>query len=701
MEVSGRPNLINSHAEEVKKGLHLFVVAMKNLALYPASSQANRLTLAQAFTWFREFFNKYPELSLTVAKDTLTSDEGEIVYQEKPSESLICGPMFRDGLQIITFESGLTEDELKNFLLILNRFHNVGEDEGEDLVTAMWQSSFPNIKYQVADEYAEVDPEFDTTAMRAAKARLGGEELDLPWDALAPLEVEGVAPIAKNLGSLFALASDPSLLSSGSASRGGGGVGGDGPGSGDGSDGAGGGAPGSPADPSGGEGDGEAGALGSGPADPAAEPNYGPGGKIIEDPENNYEEADLSSLSQAFSPKSLDDLKNATPGEWKLETPEGEDNEKRLSFWGLTTEESQQVAALVAWDDSRDPGFSALDVLLTVLSSPVINPQVGTFIINYLSEEIRRSLISLNLKNFNYFWDRLYRESQSQSTTSLLSVIEGTRLTMGRMEILAPLFSSNHPEEKIETYYDDLRYFLYQLPLEAVKLLAMSLGKIQNARLKNLILEVVAYTYTVANTEENLGPILATIPEAAIVLLLRHLVIPGRPLPTTIFNSLTRHPSSMVRAAAAKAMLEHNPALIGQLASLAADPDVTMIFRPYLQQKREPSVEKYLLRFLSDNYSEHKGQAEPWILECYRTLGMCASTASLPFLSEVLLKKSWRTLVNRDLDTNHRLGAALALSLMPNDSEAQATLNKASRSAFRNVRAACQEAQRRLATIQP
>ncbi|MDR2422558.1 MAG: hypothetical protein LBE01_04195 [Deltaproteobacteria bacterium] len=721
--VNRRGGFASDSAESIKKGLHLMVVAMKNLALYPVDSQANRLTLGQLLAWFQEYFALVPVLTLIVAKDGLATEDEEVVYREKPTEPIVCAPMFREGLQALIFENGLTEAELKDFLLILNKFRNPSENEMEDLVTAMWQASFRHVKYQVADEYVEVDPEFDTNAMRAARARLDLDGRETGLEALRPQEVDGTAPVAKSLNSLFALVQDPAILSAAVSKR-----------VGDGDEEESTGLDPSPDDlkpnligepspggealtePKGGSDpellspseafteNGQSNPYG-GPASsssseskPEGQPNYGPGGEIVEDP-SGYVDPDLNNLAQAFAEMSQKGAK----GQSASGTPNAhlahENSENRLNYWGLTDDEAQRLAALVKWDESVDIGYQALDVLLIVIVSPVVTPKVAASINVFLAEEARRSFVELDLKNFNYFFDRLRQASLSSPFSHVKEIFDDLKNSLSNPEIVSALLSSTHPPEKIQANYDDLRYFLYQLPVETVKALAMGLNKLQNQRLKNLILEVMAYAYAVASSDENFGPILSALNESAIVALLKILVVPGRPFPAHILTALTKHSSAVVRSTAAKEMLERDPTLLAQIPHLAADPLVTVALRPFLAKASEPIVEKYLLKYLRDNYEDPKTQANYGLTECYQTLGRCASSASLPFLSEVLLKSGLKNLVTRSLDP-HRLGAALALFQMTKNADAEEILKKASRSAFRTVRAAFQEAKKRLASSQ-
>jgi hypothetical protein len=64
----------------------------------------------------------------------------------------------------------------------------------------------------------------------------------------------------------------------------------------------------------------------------------------------------------------------------------------------------------------------------------------------------------------------------------------------------------------------------------------------------------------------------------------------------------------------------------------------------------------------------------------------------MEFSSEVLLKKDFRAFFGISHEKSHRQGAALALFLMPNEWGQNNILNKASHSAFRDLRRAYQDA---------
>ncbi|MDR1038787.1 MAG: HEAT repeat domain-containing protein [Deltaproteobacteria bacterium] len=195
---------------ELRAGLHQFVVTMKNLALYPDTSQTNIQGIRQLREWFAGYIRTRGAIVLEVKKDGLETPDGEKVYQEKPNEPYLSFPLFRDGIQTLFVEDGVTEAELKAFIGILLKFRTTNESAQDDVVTSMWDIGFEHVKYAVADEYEEVDPEFDLGAMVCARPpSTGGPtriDPDAPGEADAPVQTDGTAPVAKNIGSLFALA---------------------------------------------------------------------------------------------------------------------------------------------------------------------------------------------------------------------------------------------------------------------------------------------------------------------------------------------------------------------------------------------------------------------------------------------------------------------------------------------------------------
>jgi hypothetical protein len=116
-----------------------------------------KTSLQKLQEWFASYLDDNEQLRLFVdVKGFLF--QGVEVLGEKTSENSIFFPFFRDGLQWIEFQEGLTHAELEKLIEFLNRFRMLKEEDEDDLVTAMWSAEFQFIKYKTANEFWEIDP---------------------------------------------------------------------------------------------------------------------------------------------------------------------------------------------------------------------------------------------------------------------------------------------------------------------------------------------------------------------------------------------------------------------------------------------------------------------------------------------------------------------------------------------------------------
>jgi hypothetical protein len=172
----------------VRSGLQLFVVAVKNCALYPENSKIRRGSLDKLEGWFTRFLDEHESLKLFVDLDSFLF-QGIQVFQEKPGESAMVFPYFRDGVQWIEFMEGMEAAELETLIEKMNRFRMLREEDEDDLVTALWEADLQNIKYKTANEFWEIDPITEIASFKVAVGQAAE-----PLKGLADLKA--VAPAA-------------------------------------------------------------------------------------------------------------------------------------------------------------------------------------------------------------------------------------------------------------------------------------------------------------------------------------------------------------------------------------------------------------------------------------------------------------------------------------------------------------------------
>ncbi|MDR0550003.1 MAG: hypothetical protein LBI10_11430 [Deltaproteobacteria bacterium] len=155
--------------DQVRGGLQGFIATIKNCALYPDNNQIRQESLTKTYQWLANFLEEHESLKLFVDLNSLIF-LGQIVHQDRQSEQNIVFPLFRDGVQWVEFLEGLTLDETLAFINLLNRFRLVKEEDEDDLVTAMWEADFLNIKYKTANEFWDIDPLTEIAALKVVNA---------------------------------------------------------------------------------------------------------------------------------------------------------------------------------------------------------------------------------------------------------------------------------------------------------------------------------------------------------------------------------------------------------------------------------------------------------------------------------------------------------------------------------------------------
>jgi hypothetical protein len=296
------------------------------------------------------------------------------------------------------------------------------------------------------------------------------------------------------------------------------------------------------------------------------------------------------------------------------------------------------------------------------------------------------------LGHANEFLAQLQELSETPGRrTAIPAINEDLKRKLNSPEILGPLFAIASKDDNINAVYDDLRYFLYQLPPVSVFNLGALLGDVRSLRLKKLLIEIIAWQ--IPKITEHLGTLPPLLNEWAILELISMLKAMRINLQGPLASAFARHKSPEIREFAARYILESDPDNIQSIAHLVVDPDpkIRAMVTPKLTRRRDPGVESLLHEHISIKYSQKSNT--PDVLEYYRAFGMAAGFMSVNFLSDILLKKDISSFFRSSIDY-HRTGAAMALLLMPATTGADEVLRKASKSAFRAVKRSVEEARR-------
>lgn len=616
----------------VREGMRCFTTAVKQFAFYPETNQILQTSLGAVQAWFDEFLERHESLRLSVEKDSLLF-QGEVVHQERPHDQALAFPLFRDGVQWLEFQDGITDDELRTFITLLNRFRILKEESEDDLVTAMWEADFLFLKYKTADEFWEMDPLIDLSSLKVVDDSF--PDIDVEMETLEDGEAVGVA--------LKPLADYENFL----ARRG-----------------------------------------GSGGTKPVSS-LFNLLGELTD--EDLAAGGGWGSSPDAF--RAVDKLRQQQPfaaagDNRNLTTSIIPGSGERGGFWRLSPAEEKRLRKMIAGEEQRNTTRDCLEILLILVNDPEVGKDHGE-IQDFIVEEVHNSLARGEFGDMRAFMERVASLARSGSERMRTFAAQ----LSARLAAPEVLDAMNRFWPYVHTLSDpalgELARFLLLLPSESIKTLVPMLARNKNERVHKVLMSVVAAEACrdPVGAAEILG-----ILNASTLCELLHMIKSSRTLafPDGLFKSLTRDESYSVREAAARALLERDHGLYRELFHLIDDPQpgINRLICSHLGRDRDPDAEELLFDYLRNAYEQNRSLNDEHVINCYFALAKCGSAGLIPFLREVLMRKDWKSILGIET-VAHRRGAALALMLMPEDWGAKAIFEEAMNNPFRHIRQAC------------
>jgi hypothetical protein len=158
--------------------------------------------------------------------------------------------------------------------------------------------------------------------------------------------------------------------------------------------------------------------------------------------------------------------------------------------------------------------------------------------------------------------------------------------------------------------------------------------------------------------------------------------------PLKYLMKLGRHSSASVRRMAIKAIGRARGNQTSAIFEFIDDPDasVRQVILTQMGRSRNEIAEDLLMQYIQNrNFSAAQSEH---IMECFRTLGKCGSSLSIPFLRKTLLHRKWIAGLRKSA---YREGAALALVALKIP-EARQVIEEAGRSLHPGLRRIAREA---------
>ena len=345
----------------------------------------------------------------------------------------------------------------------------------------------------------------------------------------------------------------------------------------------------------------------------------------------------------------------------------------------MTPEEEGELQAMVRWEEKRDPMAEYLDVLLDSLLE-YRDKESFVSILESLEEVFKDTLARRNFDSTLVILKSLHhiRKTCAEETTWALPIIDNFYLTASSSQSLQSLQQAwaDVDAEQI----DQIKELLLLLRPEAIHTLGGMLLQTSSLRLQKMLIQVI---FSLASRD--LKPLEAMLgrPEAELVQKLVYVLghLEGEQ-PNQLLGKMIRHSSAEVRQEALKALLKRDSANIKGLFHLIEDDSdsIRLLILRQMGQEKNKVTESLLLDYLEQG--KQKRSDEKHIIACFRTLGRCGSTRSIPFLRKTLLGKGWLPSFKK---SSYQQGAAYALQVMGLE-ESQEVLEDASRSFYPSVK---------------
>jgi hypothetical protein len=356
----------------------------------------------------------------------------------------------------------------------------------------------------------------------------------------------------------------------------------------------------------------------------------------------------------------------------------------------LTPREQKWLRDFVIKEESRNNVEDVLDILLIILVEQNQEEEFSA-ILEALKEEFKDSLaqgeLRLALNTLKRLREMHRRHSKEESwripllADFFLSI--ATANILGELEpVLSNLESGNTDQIKL------LRQIFVLLPPEAIRVLGPMLLKVSSRDVQRQMLEVIGH-----HSRKDIRPLedLLKHPDDRLVyrlvVVLRHLE--GKK-PFQLLLKMTCHSSERVRREALTGLLKHDSHVLKGVFPLIEDPNpiIRGQILEYLGRERNELSEDLLREYLERK--ELGITDDLHLLSCYRSLGQCGSSRSIPFLKQRLMGRVWSDMLSFGTSP-HRQGAAIALAALGTE-DADKILEDASRSLSPGVRRAYREA---------
>lgn len=134
----------------IKHLLTLLGETFRTVRIYGANNPVARKFVQQFYQELTTHLSVHPSIAFLVQRFELYY-QGELVYQNTSPTENLAFKLYADGIRELSFNQGLTQEDLFYFLETLQGDYDT-ENEEEDIVTRLWDRNLPTISLVTAEE---------------------------------------------------------------------------------------------------------------------------------------------------------------------------------------------------------------------------------------------------------------------------------------------------------------------------------------------------------------------------------------------------------------------------------------------------------------------------------------------------------------------------------------------------------------------
>ncbi len=153
----------------IRDVIQLVLIALKNYSLYPENHTICQNSIAKVNAHIDDLLKNFHVIKIDVNKKQLLY-KNQVLHQDPPEKEGLAFIFFRDGIQWLEIREGLSQDEINDFIKTIDHYKDPQDEAEGDLVTALWESDFPHIRYQATDVYWEAELSLDLSLFHASES---------------------------------------------------------------------------------------------------------------------------------------------------------------------------------------------------------------------------------------------------------------------------------------------------------------------------------------------------------------------------------------------------------------------------------------------------------------------------------------------------------------------------------------------------